>query len=150
MNDNLPPLPTPEAWRTRVGPWGDHSTDYAYTVNQMRAYATQAVAERDAEIGRLKAALEKIADLEIEALRAQIKADRDHREILDADPREWGRADEPWIPLYTTPPAPVVPQPLTDEDIHLITGHCGVSKHAAISIARAVEAEVLKRMGVQR
>ena len=75
---------------------------------------------------------------------------RDHREILDADPREWGRADEPWIPLYTTPPAPVVPQPLTDEDIHLITGHCGVSKHAAISIARAVEAEVLRRMWVQR
>lgn len=46
--------------------------------------------------------------------------------------------------------APVVPQPLTDEDIHLITGHCGVSKHAAISIARAVEAEVLKRMGVAK
>ena len=22
--DELPPLPTPEAWRTRVGPWGDH------------------------------------------------------------------------------------------------------------------------------
>jgi chromosome segregation ATPase len=36
-------------------------------------------AERDAEIGRLKAALEKIADLEIEALRAQIEADRDYR-----------------------------------------------------------------------
>ena len=47
-------------------------------------------------------------------------------------------------------PTTPAPQPLTDEDIHLITGHCGVSKHAATSIARAVEAEVLKRMGVQR
>ena len=54
MTDNLPPLPEPEAWRTQVGPWGDISTDYAYTLNQMRAYAAAAVAERDAEIERLK------------------------------------------------------------------------------------------------
>ena len=48
MNDKLPPLPTPEAWRTHVGPW-DCSTAYAYTVNQMREYAAQAVAaEREA------------------------------------------------------------------------------------------------------
>lgn len=41
-------------------------------------------------------------------------------------------------------------QPLTDEDIYIITRHWGVSKHAATSIARAVEVEVLKRMGVHR
>lgn len=50
-------------------------------------------------------------------------------------------------PIYTAPQAP---QPLTDEDIYRITRHCGVSKHTATSIARAVEAEVLKRMVVQR
>ena len=92
---------------------------------------------------------------------------RDHREILDADPREWGRADEPWIPLYTTPPAPVVPQPLkelpplpepwiTDTE-ECGTSHDGESLHQDIPLftadqmrdyARAVEAEVLKRVGV--
>jgi prophage tail gpP-like protein len=70
MSDNLPPLPShPEhAWL-----WTEAEK------MMIRAYAAQAVAERDAEIGRLKAALEKIADLEIEALRAQLKADRDYR-----------------------------------------------------------------------
>ncbi len=63
MNDNLPPLPAPEAWRTRVGPWGDHSTDYAYTVNQMREYAAQAVAERDAEIAAEQRRSEVYVDL---------------------------------------------------------------------------------------
>ena len=103
--DELPPLPTPEAWRTRVGPWGDHSTDYAYTVNQMREYAAVAVAERDAEIGRLKAALEKIADLEIEALRAQLKADRDYRgqcQALAAAVREIERLREHAVVLAAT------------------------------------------------
>ena len=54
MTDHqLGPLPDPEAWRTQVGPWGDISTDYAYTANQMRAYALAEVsravqAEREA------------------------------------------------------------------------------------------------------
>ena len=45
MTDHeLGPLPEPEAWRTQIGPWGDISTDYAYTLHQMRAYALAEVA----------------------------------------------------------------------------------------------------------
>lgn len=98
--DELPPLPTPEAWRTRVGPWGDHSTDYAYTADQMHAYAAQAVAERDAEIAAEQRRSEMYTDLvrrtaealgqplwdgwhklpeRVEALRAQLQTDRDYR-----------------------------------------------------------------------
>jgi len=89
MNDNLPPLPTPEAWRTHVGPW-DCSTAYAYTVNQMRAYAAQAVAERDAEIASLREANERFGqrqewwteqmfalEQERDALKAEVKALRE-------------------------------------------------------------------------
>jgi len=48
MNE-LPPLPEAEAWSTHTGPMFDRSTEYAYTANQMRAYAAAAVAaEREA------------------------------------------------------------------------------------------------------
>lgn len=54
--------------------------------------------------------------------------------------------------IYTTPPAPVVPQPLTDEDIEAIpcTDGDGSDWEALLRFARAVEAAVLERMGVQR
>jgi hypothetical protein len=75
MSDKLPPLPTPEAWRTHVGPW-DCSTAYAYTVNQMREYAAQAVAaEREAcaDICDQHASAEGIAQRCAAAIRARSK-----------------------------------------------------------------------------
>ena len=38
--------------------------------------------------------------------------------------------------LYTAPPQR---KPLTEEEIHHATGHCGVSKYTAVNITRAVE-----------
>jgi hypothetical protein len=37
--------------------------------------------------------------------------------------------------------APPQRKPLTEEEIYLATGHCGVNEHTAIKITRAVEAE---------
>lgn len=71
---------------------------------------------------------------------------RERREILDTDPREWGRADEPWTPLYTSPPAP---QPLTDEELDVMWRSPMSADWEHREYGRLVEAEVLKRMGAQ-
>ena len=57
--------------------------------------------------------------------------------------------------LAATPPAPVVPQPLTDEQIMCIfddavPDYVDVTDAEMIDFARAVEAAVIARMGVQR
>ena len=51
-------------------------------------------------------------------------------------------------PLYTTPPAPIVPQPLSGLDVERLLEDVVGSLPVARKLIRAVEAEVLKRMGV--
>ena len=84
MNDNLPPLPTPEAWRTHVGPW-DCSTAYAYTVNQMREYAAAAVAAalsgRHALQGRGAHPAPCARQCEAQAFRSEIAAEQRRSEM---------------------------------------------------------------------
>lgn len=81
-DNNLPPLPGPEAWRTHVGPW-DCSTAYAYTVNQMRAYAAQAVAaEREACIRIIEDTVRAVDGMDAIAA---IRARGQERDALRAD-----------------------------------------------------------------
>jgi len=52
------------------------------------------------------------------------------------------------VPLYTTPPAPVVPQPLTDEELDVMWRSPMSADWEHREYGRLVEAEVLKRVGV--
>jgi hypothetical protein len=83
--DELPPLPK-HTGCIAVDSTGSYILTPVYTVNQMREYAAQAVAERDAEIGRLRG--------EVEALRA------------DAERYRWLRdkGDTSWMPMAARVP----------------------------------------------
>ena len=71
-------------------------------------------------------------------------------EVLTEPPEEWGRADEPWIPLYTAPPAQLPAKPLTDEQIAACwpTNFVLPSNPRLPRFARAIEREVKRAHGI--
>ena len=111
-------------------------------MSDLRTAAQQALEFLDAEFGWSPGEAPRI-----DALRAALAQQAEPvepvawyqkrgQEVLTSHPACWGREDEPWTPLYTSPPQRL---PLTEEEIEAVCAPLGFAQLSPVEVARAIE-----------